>query len=85
MSYSASLARRTNITVVDTWHFWIIHLWVEGFFEFFATTVVALTFYQLGLTPPQRGIALDLPRRDPVLPRRADGHRGGKVTPRRHR
>lgn len=41
---------KTNYTVVDTWRFWIIHLWVEGFFEFFATTVVALTFYQLGLT-----------------------------------
>src|SRR6185312_8453664 len=41
---------KTNYTVVDTWRFWIIHLWVEGFFEFFATTVVALTFFQLGLT-----------------------------------
>lgn len=40
----------TNYTVVDTWRFWIIHLWVEGFFEFFATTIVALTFFQLGLT-----------------------------------
>ena len=40
----------TNFTVVDTWRFWIIHLWVEGFFEFFATTVVAVVFYQLGLT-----------------------------------
>ncbi len=40
----------TNFTVVDTWRFWIIHLWVEGFFEFFATTVVAIVFYQLGLT-----------------------------------
>ncbi|MEO8545893.1 MAG: nitric-oxide reductase large subunit, partial [Burkholderiaceae bacterium] len=28
---------KTNFTVVDTWRFWIIHLWVEGFFEFFAT------------------------------------------------
>lgn len=40
----------TNLTVVETWRFWIIHLWVEGFFEFFATTVVALTFYQIGVT-----------------------------------
>ncbi|TAL74274.1 MAG: nitric-oxide reductase large subunit [Rhodanobacter sp.] len=40
----------TNLTVVETWRFWIIHLWVEGFFEFFATTVVALTFVQIGLT-----------------------------------
>ena len=41
---------KTNFTIVDTWRFWIIHLWVEGFFEFFATTVVAVVFFQLGLT-----------------------------------
>ena len=29
----------TNLTIVDTWRFWIIHLWVEVF-EFFVTTVV---------------------------------------------
>jgi nitric oxide reductase subunit B len=38
----------TNYTVVDTWRFWIIHLWVEGFFELFVTVLVAVTFYQLG-------------------------------------
>ncbi|BAW79484.1 nitric-oxide reductase [Candidatus Nitrosoglobus terrae] len=40
---------KTNFTVVDTWRFWIIHLWVEGFFELFATTVVALVFFKIGL------------------------------------
>ncbi|KKM01351.1 hypothetical protein LCGC14_1795300 [marine sediment metagenome] len=39
----------TNFTVVDTWRFWIIHLWVEGFFELFVTILVAVTFYQLGV------------------------------------
>jgi nitric oxide reductase subunit B len=39
----------TNFAVVDTWRFWIIHLWVEGFFELFVTVLVAVTFYQLGL------------------------------------
>ena len=58
---------KTNYTVVDTWRFWIIHLWVEGFFEFFATTVVALTFYPARPDSPQRGVARDLSRRDPVL------------------
>jgi nitric oxide reductase subunit B len=56
---------RTNFTVVDTWRFWIIHLWVEGFFEFFATTVVALTFYQLGLT--RRNVALRVIYLDAIL------------------
>ena len=56
---------RTNYTVVDTWRFWIIHLWVEGFFEFFATTVVALTFYQLGLS--RRNVALRVIYLDAIL------------------
>ena len=56
---------KTNYTVVDTWRFWIIHLWVEGFFEFFATTVVALTFYQLGLTG--RNVALRVIYLDAIL------------------
>lgn len=56
---------KTNFTVVDTWRFWIIHLWVEGFFEFFATTLVALLFYQLGLT--QRNVALRVIYLDAIL------------------
>jgi len=56
---------KTNFTIVDTWRFWIIHLWVEGFFEFFATTVVALTFFQLGLT--RRNVALRVIYLDAIL------------------
>lgn len=40
---------RTNFTVVDMWRFWIIHLWVEGFFELFVTILVAVIFVQLGM------------------------------------
>ncbi|HWH77754.1 MAG TPA: cbb3-type cytochrome c oxidase subunit I, partial [Candidatus Binatus sp.] len=39
----------SHFSVVDTWRFWIIHLWVEGFFELFATVMVAVIFYQLGI------------------------------------
>jgi nitric oxide reductase subunit B len=39
----------THYTIADTWRFWIIHLWVEGFFELFVTVVVAIIFYHLGL------------------------------------
>ena len=56
---------KTNFTVVDTLRFWIVHLWVEGFFEFFATTIVALTFYQLGLT--RRNVALRVIYLDGIL------------------
>ena len=48
---------RTNFAVIDNWRFWIIHLWVEGFFELFATVLVAVMFYQLGMVTrsPPRG------------------------------
>ena len=39
----------THFTVVDTWRFWIIHLWVEGFFELFVTAMVAAIFFKLGM------------------------------------
>ncbi|MCL5428796.1 MAG: nitric-oxide reductase large subunit [Chloroflexi bacterium] len=39
----------SNYTVVETWRFWIIHLWVEGFFELFATVMVAIIFFLLGV------------------------------------
>jgi nitric oxide reductase subunit B len=40
---------RTTFSVVDNWRFWIIHLWVEGFFELFVTVMVAVIFYRLGM------------------------------------
>lgn len=43
----------THFTVVDNWRFWIIHLWVEGFFELFVTVMVAVTFFRLGLVSRQ--------------------------------
>jgi nitric oxide reductase subunit B len=43
----------SHFSVVDTWRFWIIHLWVEGFFELFVTVMVATIFHQLGIVSPQ--------------------------------
>jgi nitric oxide reductase subunit B len=43
----------SHFSVVDTWRFWIIHLWVEGFFELFATVMVAIIFHQLGIVSRQ--------------------------------
>lgn len=40
---------RSNFAVIDNWRFWIIHLWVEGFFELFSTVLVAIMFVQMGL------------------------------------
>jgi nitric oxide reductase subunit B len=39
----------THFSIVDTWRFWIIHLWVEGFFEFFVTVLVAVILSGLGI------------------------------------
>jgi nitric oxide reductase subunit B len=39
----------SNFAVIDNWRFWIIHLWVEGFFELFATVLVAVMYLEMGL------------------------------------
>lgn len=39
----------SHFSVVDMWRFWIIHLWVEGFFELFVTAMVAIIFYKMGI------------------------------------
>lgn len=52
----------THFSIVDTWRFWIIHLWVEGFFELFVTVMVAIIFYKLGIvshTTAARVVYLD--------------------------
>ncbi|MBI2254298.1 MAG: nitric-oxide reductase large subunit [Proteobacteria bacterium] len=40
---------RTSLSMVEYWRWWLVHLWVEGFFEVFATAVIAFLFTRLGL------------------------------------
>jgi nitric oxide reductase subunit B len=49
--YAAALGygRRTNLAVAEYWRWWVVHLWVEGFFEVFATVVIAFLFARLKL------------------------------------
>lgn len=49
--YGAGLmwGRQTNLAVVEYWRWWVVHLWVEGFFEVFATVVIAFLFVRMGL------------------------------------
>ncbi|QAU35357.1 nitric-oxide reductase large subunit [Janthinobacterium sp. 17J80-10] len=49
--YATSLAwgQHTHYSMVEYWRWWLVHLWVEGFFEVFATAVIALLFTKLGL------------------------------------
>ena len=43
---------KSHLTVVEYWRWWVVHLWVEGFFEVFATVVVAFLFARLGIIKP---------------------------------
>ena len=53
--YGAGLmyGRQTHLTMVEYWRWWVVHLWVEGFFEVFATTVIAFLFARLQLIRPR--------------------------------
>ena len=42
-------SQHTNLAIAEYWRWWVVHLWVEGFFEVFATTIIALVFVRLGL------------------------------------
>jgi nitric oxide reductase subunit B len=49
--YSAGLlyGHRSNLLTAEYWRWWVVHLWVEGFFEVFATVVIAFLFTRLKL------------------------------------
>jgi nitric oxide reductase subunit B len=51
MFYGAGLMwkRQTNLAIAEYWRWWVIHLWVEGFFEVFATVLIAFLFTRMGL------------------------------------
>lgn len=52
--YGAGLTwgQHTHLSIVEYWRWWVVHLWVEGFFEVFATTVIAFIFMRLNLIRP---------------------------------
>ncbi|BDU74797.1 nitric-oxide reductase large subunit [Mesoterricola silvestris] len=49
--YSAGFMynRETHLALAEYWRWWVVHLWVEGFFEVFATVAIALLSTRLGL------------------------------------
>ncbi|WP_202844834.1 nitric-oxide reductase large subunit [Luteimonas saliphila] len=49
--YAAGLmwGEHTHLSMVEYWRWWVVHLWVEGFFEVFAVAVIAFLFTRLGL------------------------------------
>ena len=49
--YGAGLmwGEHSHLSVVEYWRWWVVHLWVEGFFEVFAVAVISFLFVKLGL------------------------------------
>lgn len=47
--YGAGLmwGRQTNLAMAEYWRWWVVHLWVEGFFEVFAAVVTAFLFVRM--------------------------------------
>jgi len=40
---------KTHLSVMEYWRWWVVHLWVEGFMEVFATAAMAFIFSRLRL------------------------------------
>jgi nitric oxide reductase subunit B len=49
--YGAGLmwGQETHISIMEYWRWWVVHLWVEGIFEVFATAIIATLFVRMGL------------------------------------
>lgn len=49
--YAAGLMwdQQTNLAIAEYWRWWVVHLWVEGFFEVFAVTIMAFLFVRMNL------------------------------------
>lgn len=60
--YGAGLfyGSRTHLSVMEYWRWWVVHLWVEGFFEVFATVSLAIIFSRLGLIKTQHATQASL-------------------------
>ncbi|MFT5820710.1 MAG: nitric oxide reductase subunit B [Crocinitomix sp.] len=39
----------SSLPVINYWRWWLVHLWVEGFFEVFATVVIAFIFAKMNI------------------------------------
>ena len=49
--FGASLmwGEKTHISIMEYWRWWVVHLWVEGVFEVFATGIVSALLVRMGL------------------------------------
>ena len=56
--YGAGLmyGQHSHLGMAEYWRWWVVHLWVEGFFEVFATVVMAFLFVRMGVMRPRNAI-----------------------------
>jgi nitric oxide reductase subunit B len=49
--YGAGLmwGQHTHISIMEYWRWWVVHLWVEGIFEVFATAIISALFVRMGI------------------------------------
>lgn len=48
----------TNFVIADFWRWWVVHLWVEGFFELYTTIIVAYFFHSLGMVSARSALTV---------------------------
>jgi len=60
--YGAGLmwGEHTNLAIMNYWRWWVVHLWVEGVFEVFATTIISILFVRMGLLRVRTAIVMVL-------------------------
>ena len=53
--YAAGMmwGRQTNLAIAEYWRWWVVHLWVEGFFEVFAAVVIAFLLVRMEILKPK--------------------------------
>ncbi len=49
--YAAGLmwGQHTHISIMEYWRWWVVHLWVEGIFEVFATAIISMLLVRMGM------------------------------------
>ncbi len=46
----------SHLTIADFWRWWVVHTWVEGAFEFFASAAIVFVMVNLGLVELKAGL-----------------------------
>jgi len=57
-SFGMMYTPSTNFAVADFWRWWVVHLWVEGFFELYTTIIVAYFFHCLGMVSARSALTV---------------------------